>query len=108
MFYAENRDWTGVKQVGRYLKGTIHLKLKLLATDNPKLVGFTDADWAEDITDCKSTSEHVFFCGGGALSWGSCKQATVAHSSTEVEYVSAAEACKEILWLKLLLEDMGI
>jgi hypothetical protein len=58
-----------------------------------------DADWASDINDRKSTSSFVFMLRGGAISWGSKKQTSVALSSTEAEYVAAAYAAKEAIWL---------
>lgn len=36
------------------------------------------------------------------------KQERVMHSSTEVEYVSASEATKQNVWLRKILEDMGV
>lgn len=59
------RDWTGIKWMAKYLKETAELKLKLPATDSPELVGYTDADWAENATDRESTSGNVFFFGEG-------------------------------------------
>lgn len=103
-------DWTQVKQVFRYLKGTKSLKLKLgdaKEADSNQLVGYADADWAGDVLDRKSTSGYVFKYRGGTISWCSRKQSSVALSSTEAEYVSVAEACQEALLLKQLLQDFG-
>ena len=41
-----------------------------------------------------------------AVSWRSRKQSVPADSTTEVEYVAAAEATKEIVWLRKILEDL--
>ncbi|XP_054828536.1 uncharacterized protein LOC129325052 [Eublepharis macularius] len=40
------RDWNAVKRLAKYLNGTMHLKLKLPTSHNPRLVGYIDADWA--------------------------------------------------------------
>lgn len=101
-------DWAGVKRVVRYLKGTMNCKLRLPAVKDPKLVGYTDADWAGDNADYKSTSGHVFMFGDGPVAWGSYKQSCVALSSTESEYVAATEACREIAWLDQLIKDFGL
>lgn len=82
-------DWNTGKQVMRYLKGTIDLKLKLKAVDNLQLRGFVDADLANDKTERKSTSDSMF---QHVISSLSKKQGTVALSSTEAEYISAALA----------------
>ena len=101
-------DWAGVKRVVRYLKGTVNCKLRLPAVSDPKLVGYTDADWAGDNADYKSTSGHVFMFGDGPVVWGSYKQNCVALSSTEAEYISASESCREIAWLDELIKDFGL
>lgn len=54
----------------------------------------------------KSTTGYVIFFGGGPISWCSRKQPIVATSSTEAEYIAAADCCKEILYLKSLLEEL--
>ena len=46
--------------------------------------------------------------GTGAVSWSAKKQATVADSSTEAEYVSASSAGREIIWMRTLLGELGL
>ena len=48
----------------RYLKGTLHLALMFKSNNEGELVGFSDADWAGDVNDCKSTSGYVFLVVG--------------------------------------------
>ena len=67
-----------------------------------------DADWAGDTTDRTSTSGHFFFYSGRAVSWRNRKQESVAVSTTEAEYVSTAEACKQLKWILQLMQDFGI
>jgi hypothetical protein len=76
--------------------------------DGTTLHGFVDADWASDIADRKSTSGFVFMLGGGAISWSSKKQPSVALSSTEAEYIAGAHAAKEAVWLRQLLGELGV
>jgi hypothetical protein len=45
---------------------------------------------------------------GGAVSWKSRLQSTIADSSCKAELMAAAEAIKEALWLKKLLLDLGV
>ena len=92
----------------RYIRATSDWKL-VYQRDNPNgttLKGFVDADWASDVNDRKSTSGFVFMLAGGAISWGSKKQSAVALSSTEAEYIAAAHAAKEVVWLRRLLLEL--
>ena len=55
-----------------------------------------------------STSKYVFTLGGGAISWRSVKQSSIADSTMEAEYIAASEAAKEAVWLKNFLLDLGV
>ena len=59
------------------------------------LKGYTDASFQTDKDDSASQSGFVFCLNGGAVSWKSSKQDTVADSSTEAEYIAASKAAKE-------------
>ena len=59
---------------------------------------FVDSDWAGDRVDRKSISGFVVMFEGGAVSWGSKKQTSVALSTVEAEFIAASTAVKEILW----------
>ena len=100
--------WTGVKRVLRYIKGTLSYGLKFTAAEgSSELVGYSDADWAGDPDTRRSTSGYVFRIGDGTVSWCSKKQATVAKSSTEAEYVALSMATQEAIWLRRLMSDLG-
>jgi hypothetical protein len=71
-----------------------------------QLAGYTDADWAGNAADRRSTSEYAFSVGSAAIAWSSKKQPTVALSSTEAEYRGAAIATCEAIWVKRLLQDL--
>lgn len=77
-------------------------------TKNFVLCGFSDADFAGSIHDRASTSGYLMNMGTTAVSWNCKKQATVATSTAEVEYISAWEATCEIFWLRRILQDLGI
>jgi len=87
--------WAAVKRILRYLKGTSNLGL-LYREDTPaEITGYSDADWAGDVGDRKSTSGYVFLLGGAAISWRSSKQTCVALSTAEVDYVALSAAAQE-------------
>lgn len=61
------------------------------------LEAYTDADLAGDVDSRKSISGYVTTFAGKAVSWQSKLQKCVALSTTKVEYITATEACKEML-----------
>ncbi|XP_055604760.1 uncharacterized protein LOC129752991 [Uranotaenia lowii] len=82
------RDWTELKRMVRYLKGTADLELRLSSSDDSSgLVGYADADWAECVSDRKSNSGYVFQYCGGTISWACRKQTCVSLSTAEAEFV---------------------
>lgn len=102
-------DYNELKRVLRYLKGTTNVKLsKTGGNVDDGLIGFADANWAEDRMDRKSNSGYVFFVNGFLVSWSCKKQNCVAMSSTEAEFISLSEACKEAIWLRKLLADFNL
>ena len=103
----DNTHWTALKRVLRYLKGTKELGITY-ASGSLVLTGWTDSDWAGDLDDSKSTAGYVFLLGGGAISWASKKQPSVALSSTEAEYMAQKTATTEAVWLRGLLQELGL
>lgn len=93
------------KRVLRYLKGTFDLGIWYHKSSG-KLEGFVDSDWAGSMDDCKSTTGYVFSLGSGVFSWNSKKQSIVAQSSAEAEYVAAAEASNQAIWIRKILTDL--
>jgi hypothetical protein len=64
-FMVEPRrlHWVAAKHVLRYLRGTVDYGLSYIQGDGVKLTGFTDADWAGNTVDRKSTSGCCFSLG---------------------------------------------
>ena len=99
------QHWVAIKCIFRYLKGTQKYGFLYNRSDS-NCVGFSDADWGGDLDDRKSTSGYVFQVGGTAISWRSKKQACVALSTAEAEYIALASTAQELLWLQQLLADL--
>ena len=97
---------TAVKRILRYLKGTTDLALKYQQSENCRLIGYSDADWAGDQDDRHSTTGNLFVMAGGPISWLSKKQAVVALSTSEAEYVALSAATQEAVWLRRLLTSL--
>ena len=96
------------KRILRYIKGTINMGLFYDANSEFILHGYTDSDLGGDPNDGKSTCGYCFFVGSGAISWKSKKEHSISLCSTEAEYKGCTNAAKEALWLRRLLEDLGL
>ena len=99
--------WTAVKRIMRYLKGTINFGLCYERGNKAKCVGYSDSDWGSDVDDRKSISGYLFQIGGTAISWRSKKQASVALSTAEAEYMALASTAQEAVWLQQLMCDLA-
>ncbi|THH23079.1 hypothetical protein EUX98_g8096, partial [Antrodiella citrinella] len=97
--------WEAGKRVLRYLKGTRDHRLTFGGDTPAVLTGFTDADWASQ-PHRHSISGFVFTYACGAISWGSHKQSLIALSSTEAEYISASDSCRELIYLRSLILEL--
>ena len=97
--------WKFAKRVLRYVQGCINRGITLGTKEG--LTGYSDADWAGDKEDRKSTSGSIFLLHGGAISWASKKQTFMVLSMIEAEYIALSNASKDACWIKQLLKDLG-
>ncbi|KMQ85201.1 integrase core domain protein [Lasius niger] len=109
--YLNNYDeshWLAVKRIVKYLKGTLDLGIRYGSGKSLlQVVGYSDADYANDIETRRSTTGYVFMLVNGPVTWSSQRQKLVTLSTTEAKYVAAASAAKEMIWLRKLLSDIG-
>ena len=98
---------TAAKRILRYVRGTIDHGL--LYTPGPiSLSAFSEANWAGDPNDRRSTSGLLVFLGNNPITWSAKKQLTVSRSSTEAKYRALASASAELCWLRTLIKDLGL
>ncbi|KAK9032006.1 hypothetical protein V6N11_056291 [Hibiscus sabdariffa] len=100
--------WTAVKNILKYLRRTKDVFLVYGGEEELRIKGYTDASFQTDKDDSRSQSGFVFCLNGGAVSWKSSKQDTVADSTTEAEYIAASEAAKEAVWIKKFITELGV
>ncbi|GKB31868.1 retrotransposon protein, putative, ty1-copia subclass [Tanacetum coccineum] len=60
-----------------------------------------------DKDDTKSQTGYVFILNGGSVDWKSAKQSTTAMYSIEAEYIVAAEASMEAVWVRKFIDGLG-
>ena len=78
--------WLGCKRIRRYLQGTTDYGIYYTTKGRMMLTDYTDADWANNIDDRKSSGGFCIYLGNNLISWSSTKQNVVARSSTKSEY----------------------
>ncbi|GJX72347.1 putative ribonuclease H-like domain-containing protein [Tanacetum coccineum] len=96
-----------VKRIFKYLKGKPNLGLWYPRESPFDLEAFSDSDYGGSNLDRKSTTGGCQFLGQRLISWQCKKQTIVATSTTEAEYVAAANCCGQVLWVYNQLLDYG-
>jgi histone deacetylase 1/2 len=100
--------WSAVKRILRYVKANTKIGLSISRCKSLLVSGFSDADWAGSLDDRRSTWGFAIFLGSNLISWSARKQSTISRSSTEAEYKVVANATAEIMWVQILLKEIGI
>ncbi|GJZ04951.1 hypothetical protein Tco_0538226 [Tanacetum coccineum] len=96
-----------VKRIFKYLKGKPHLGLWYPRESPFDLEAYSDSDYGGSNLDRKSTTGGCQFLRQRLISWQCKKQTIVATSTTEAEYVAAANCCGQVLWVQNQLLDYG-
>jgi hypothetical protein len=108
--------YTAAMHVLRYLAGTKTYCMQFKPdgvsgvsgdlTSDKVLLGYSDANWANDIAKRKSTTGAIVMYHGNPISWVSKMQDCVAQSTAEAEYIALSVCVKEILWYRKWLHDV--
>lgn len=100
--------WRALKRLIRYLHGTLHHGIILHRKSPLTLHAFTDADWAGEKDNYRSTVGYIVYLGSNPISWSSKQQSTLARSSKEAEFRVVASTTTEVQWLISLLNEISI
>ena len=94
----------------RYLRGTYDKSIVYTRSDSDANVlwGWVDADWAGDTETRCSHTGYVLMLNGGAISWKSRRQDSVALSTSEAEYMAASQCGQDVLYLREMLSDFNV
>jgi len=97
-------DWKMVINILKYLNYTKYYKIKYKGQG--EIIAYTDADYAGDPKDRKSTSGYIILMNNDPICWQSKKQTVVATSTAEAEYIATAECTKKALWIRNILYEI--
>ncbi|CAK5280773.1 unnamed protein product [Mycena citricolor] len=105
--------WSLLIGVLRYIRGTMDYGIKYSPNavgdgSGLKPMGYVDSDWAGCVDTRRSTAGYIFFMGGAPVAWSSKRQAVVALSSTEAEYISLARASQQAIWMKNWMAEVSL
>ena len=103
-----DEHWNIGMEILKYVKSTMNTKLVYKGSDNFELKGYADSDWAADQETGRSIYGYIYYIGDCAISWKSKKSQTVATSTTMAEMEALYHATLEGLWIKGLLQSLGV
>jgi hypothetical protein len=98
--------WNGIKNILRYLNGTIDLGLFFQRNQESDLIGYADADYLSNPQNGRSQTKFVFLHGWTAISWKSIKQTLIATPTNHSEIIVLYEALREYGWLRRVINHI--
>ncbi|XP_049814050.1 uncharacterized protein LOC126260754 [Schistocerca nitens] len=98
--------WHAVRRIMKYLQGTRDLAIRY-KPDSTELVIYSDAHFTGDCDTRQSATGYMSSLAGGPLTRCSRRQKCVSRSTTEAEYLAAADAATEVVWLHGFLSEVG-
>jgi hypothetical protein len=96
------------KYICRYLVGTKSYLLMFKGALGKGLAAYTDSDWASNPITQRSITGYYFTLASGPITWWSWSQTTVAHSSTEAEYMALSDCFWQVSWIHTIFNELGM
>ena len=100
--------WKALLHVVGYIKNTIDFGITYSRDGDLNPIAYADADYGGCRDTRRSTSGYVFTMAGGPVTWSSKRQATVALSTVEAEYVAMSRCAQQMVWTQSWLEEADI
>uniref|UniRef100_A0AAV1TRE1 Polyprotein n=1 Tax=Peronospora matthiolae TaxID=2874970 RepID=A0AAV1TRE1_9STRA len=104
----QEEHWVAVKRIFRYLQDTKIHGICYKPSARIDFRGYSDANWAGDLTDRKSTSGYVVMLLSAPVSWAIKKQSSVSLSTSEAECIALSLAIQEGKWIHRLLCEIMV
>ena len=108
--FAEHHS-NALKTLLHYVHSMINLSIVFRgnrSSESLNLITYSDSDYAADKLNRKSILGYALKLADAPIAWMSRKQASVATSTTEAEYMALSTCAKECLWIVQLLRDMNL
>ena len=100
--------WNALMHVIGYVKNTLDYGLTYSRDADLSPHAFVDADYGGCKDTRRSTSGYVFLMAGAPVTWSSKRQATVALSTVEAEYVAMSRCAQQMVWMHSWLREVKI
>jgi hypothetical protein len=100
--------WNALMHVIGYIKNTLDYGLTYSRDTDFSPHAFVDADYGGCQDTRRSTSGYVFIMAGGPVTWSSKRQATVALSTVEAEYVAMSRCAQQMVWMQSWLREVEV
>ena len=97
-----------LKRIIKYVKSTADFGVWYSKDTNDVLARYSNANWARNADDRKSTLGGCFYVGNNLVSWMSTKLNSISLSTAEDEYIVVGSYCTQLLWMQKLLFDYSI
>ena len=88
---------TALKRIIKYVKTTAEFGVWYSKDTSDVIAGYSDANWAGNADDRKSTSGGCFYVGNNLVSLMSKKKNSISLSTAEGEYIAANSCCTQLL-----------
>jgi hypothetical protein len=100
--------WNALMHVIGYIRNTMDHGLTYTRDSDLSPIAYVDADYGGCKDTRRSTSGFVFIMAGGAVAWSSKRQATVAMSTVEAEYVAMSRCAQQMVWMHNWLSEVEV
>ena len=100
--------WNALMHVVGYIKNTVDYGITYSRDYELSPHAYVDADYGGCRDTRRSTSGYIFLMAGGPVSWSSKRQATVALSTVEAEYVAMSRCAQQMVWTHSWLSEVDI